>query len=250
MRKQAMTRSILLCFAVLIGIVGISGCSNYERRLQNSTYDYGSREKNDPKMRGGRAFGTVTGKPGQHDNSWFEYSNLLSTEVSNINGVAACFVMLTDKNAYVALSLDGTALGTKNSGGRDSREQDNTGTTRGVYNINNGSPYWNNEQVVGPYNSSFTVNDHNQLSEELKQTVAVQIRKLAPHVQEVHISANQEFINEILQYAKEAWAGHSLTPWVQSFNVLVKHQFAGGDELPVPIKTLKQRANQHRGASQ
>lgn len=243
MRKKAVTRLLIIGLAVLACTAAVSGC-NYERRLHNSTYDYGSRLKNDPKMRGGQAYGALTGNPRQHDNAWFEYSSMLSDKVASINGVAASFVMLTDKNAYVALSLDGTALGTKNSGGRDAREQDNTGSTRGVYNINNGSPYWNNERVVGPYNSSFTVNDHNQLSKELKQTVAGQIRRLAPHVQEVHISANQQFVNETLQYAKEAWAGRPLAPWVRSFNVLVKHQFAGGDELPVPISTQKQRASQ------
>ncbi|MBW7476895.1 hypothetical protein K0T92_19440 [Paenibacillus oenotherae] len=221
-------------------MASISGC-NYERRVKDSTFDYGTRQKNDPKMHGARMYGTITGHPGQHDNAWLEYSSLLSTEVSNINGVAAGLVMITDKNAYAAISLDWTGVGTKKSGGRSSREQDNSGSTKGVYNINNGSPHWNNERMVGPYNSNFTVNDHNQISEELKQTIAVQIRKLAPAVQEVHISANQTFVNEILQYAKEAWSNHSLTPWTESFNVLVKHQFAGGDELPVPLNILKQK---------
>ncbi|MFB9325666.1 hypothetical protein ACFFSY_06985 [Paenibacillus aurantiacus] len=234
----------LIVLAVAFG-PGVSGCG-YKRYVQNSTYDYGTKQRNDPKMLGSRMYGTASVNPHQHDNNWVEYSSILSADVSNINGVAGAFVFLTDKNAYVGMTLDWTAAGTKKTGGAGSREQDNTGSNEGVYNVDNGSPYWNNQRVAGPYNSYFTVNDHNQISSELKQTIAVHIRRIAPTVQEVHISANQEFVNHLVQYAQEAWAGRPLAPWHDSFNQLVKHQFEGGNEVPAPINVQKL---QHAGSA-
>jgi hypothetical protein len=243
MIKQA--RILTLLTAVTLSLVVMSGC-NYERYVQNSTYDYGSKNKGDPKMLGSRMYGTVSGVAGQHDNAWFEYSSLISNDVSSINGVAGALVMLTDKNAYVGITTDWTATGTMKSGGRATREQDNSGSTQGVYNNDTGSPYWNNQRIATPYNSYFTINDHNQISSELKQTIAIHVRKLAPSVQEVHISANKEFNNHLIQYAQEAWAGHSLMPWLPSFNKLVKHQFVGGDDVPAPLNVQQGQAAAHK----
>ncbi|WP_240546501.1 hypothetical protein [Paenibacillus artemisiicola] len=237
MKKQARFMTLLAAAALCLAVIG--GC-NYQRYVQNSTYDYGSQNKGDPKMLGSRMYGSMSSMPGQHDNAWFEYSSLLSNDVSNINGVAGALVMLTDKNAYVGITTDWTATHTHRAGGK--REQDNTGSTEGVYNNDTGSPYWNNQRIATPYNSYFTVNDHNQLSGELKQTIAIHIRKLAPEVQEVHISANKEFNNHLVQYAQEAWAGRSLKPWLASFNQLVKHQFAGGNDVPAPLDVQQGRA--------
>ncbi len=147
--------------------------------------------------------------------------------------------MLTDKNAYVGIALDWTAVGTKKTGGRDAREQNNTGTNEGTYNYDNGSPYYNNQKLITPYNSYFSVNDTNQLSGKLKQTIAVKVRKLVPRVQEVHISANKEFVNEMVDYAKESWAGHPLTPLTGEFNTFVKYQFADGKLMPQSVHELK-----------
>ncbi|MGO4548269.1 hypothetical protein AB4Z29_26115 [Paenibacillus sp. 2TAB23] len=220
----------LLLSAVLL--TAATGC-NYEELAQHSDTDYGSRQAGDPKMLSGRAYGPVSGNKHQHDNSFFEYSSVISRKVTDLNGIASAIVMLTDKNAYVGLMLDWTAVGTRNSGGRS--EQDNTGTNEGVYNHDTGSPSGNSRALVSPYNSYFSVNDINNLSAELKQTVALRVRELAPAVQEVHISANMEFMNYFNEFAKEAWGGRSLMPWIDQFNTVVKYHFAGGKEMPAPI---------------
>lgn len=221
---------ILLTVAALIG--SITGC-NYEQLVQQSDYDYGSRKPGDPKTIGAKAYGAITNNKHQHQNSFFEYSSMLSRKVTSLNGIASSIVMLTDKNAYVAILLDWTAVGTKTSGGTN--EQNNTGTNSGVYNADNGSPYSNPRVLVSPYNSMFTVNDHHNLSHELKQTVAKLIRENVPTVQEVHISANMEFVNYFNEFAKEAWGGRSLTPWIDPFNTVVQYHFDGGMLMPEPI---------------
>ncbi|XEC94103.1 hypothetical protein AB6A23_22640 [Paenibacillus tarimensis] len=231
------------CFGLMFALIVLSALSacNYERKVQDSDFDYGAQQKNDPKMIGSRLYGPLTGNPKQHDNKYFEYSSMLSREVSTINGVATALVMITDKNAYAGIALDWTAVGTKRAGGSEMREQNNTGTNEGVYNGRDGSPFYNNQKLLTPYNSYFTVNDHTMISAELKQTIARKIRQLCPRVEEVHISANREFVNEMTDYAREAWLGHSLTPWVNEFNTFVKYQFDGGKKMPISINELMGR---------
>lgn len=237
--------SLILLSSLLL--VAITACA-YEKRIQNSDSDYGSRNTDDPKMLGAKLYGSTTNNTYQHDNIFFEYSNTVSKKVTELNGVASAIVMLTDKNAYVGLALDWTAVGTKNTG--RTNEQDNSGTNEGVYNHDTGSPYWDNRQLVTPYNSYFTVNDHSELSDELKQTVAARVRELAPMTQEVHISANMDFVNQLNEYAKKSWMNHTLTPWIEEFNTLVKHQFAGGQVMPSQIIHYdKMRAKNKNGQS-
>ncbi|MDQ6421365.1 hypothetical protein RB620_18215 [Paenibacillus sp. LHD-117] len=213
-------------------IFALTACS-YKETAQHTDSDYGSRKSGDPKMYGVKSYGSTSSGATQHDNSFFEYSSMLSSKVSSLNGVANAIVMLTDKNAYVAILLDWTAAGTTSKGGTD--EQNNTGSNAGVFNADSGTPYSNTYALVTPYNSFFTVSDHMNLSHELKQTIANKIRENAPMVQEVHISANMEFNNYFVQFAQEAWAGRSLTPWVDTFNTVIQYQFDGGTERPAPI---------------
>lgn len=237
-RRHRCRRAALLALLSCLLCISITGC-NYTRRVQDSDYDYGSQQKGDPKMVGPRLYGSQTGRSNQHSNRYFEYSSMLSREVGAINGVATAIVMLTDKNAYAGIALDWTAVGTKRSGGAASREQDNTGTNEGVYNARDGTPYYNNQKLITPYNSYFSVNDLNELSGELKQTIAARIRQFVPKVEEVHISANQEFVNEMVDYAKIAWAGKPLEPWTGAFNTFVNYQFGNGKKLPISINELR-----------
>lgn len=244
------TRRWLRGCLLLILAVAVAGCSSYERKFQNSTYDYGSRRDGDPKALGSRMYGSAAGNPNQHDNERLEYSGLLSREVSRLDGINAAIVMLTDKNAYVGITIDWTGAGTINDGGDHRKDQNMGGMGDGVYDNDTGSPYWNNSQLATPYNSYYTVNDHHDLSTELKQTVAARVRGLAPRVQEVHISANMDFVNDMNEYAKEAWAGRPLQPWIEAFNTLVQYHFAGGKIMPQSLRMLKDRQTGTNGGTE
>jgi hypothetical protein len=227
----------------LIGVVFILGlltACNYKAYFQRSGHDYASRTAGDPKMIHVRSYGSMTADPKQHDNRYFEYSSAISNKVAALPGINTALVFLTDKNAYVAILTDWTATGTKARGGPKTREQDNTGTTEGVYNVSNGSPQWDNRQVATPYNSYFTHKDYVDLSSELRQVIGDRVRKSFPRAQEVHISANREFVNQSLEFAKVAWLKKSLTPLTGKFNALVKYTFGMGNEVPLPISDNNQ----------
>ncbi|MGU3471089.1 YhcN/YlaJ family sporulation lipoprotein [Paenibacillus sp. D51F] len=241
MRQPSRVLASALILSLLLG-----GCS-YKQHVQNSDQNYGTRQKNDPKMQGSRMYGTLGTDSTQHQNRFFEYSSQLSRDVTRLNGIGQAIVMLTDKNAYVGIVLDGTATHAVRSGSKVIREQNNGGWMEGVYNHQTGSDKWDNRQLVTPYNSYFSVNDHNELSSKLKQTIAVRVRKLAPAVQEVHITANRDLVNQFVEYSRESWAGNDLSPYVKPFNILVQKHFAGGNEMPVPLQIIKQKADKNGG---
>ncbi len=216
-------------------MLGLLTACNYVSHYQKSANDYASRASNDPKMMHVRSYGSLSADPKQHDNRYFEYSSALSNKVASIPGINTALVFLTDKNAYVAILTDWTATGTKARGGPRTREQDNTGTTEGVYNVSNGSPKWNNREVATPYNSYFSHKDYTDLSTELRQVIGDTVRTGFPRAQEVHISANREFVNQSLEFAKVAWLKKPLSPLTTDFNALVKYIFGQGNAVPLPL---------------
>jgi hypothetical protein len=227
----------------LIGValmLGLLTACNYKSYYQKSGNDYASRAANDPKMIHVRSYGSLSSNPKQHDNRYFEYSSALSNKVAALPGINTALVFLTDKIAYVGILTDWTATGTKARGGAKTHEQDNSGTTEGVYNVSNGSSKWDNRQVATPYNSYFTHKDYTDLSTELRQVIGDTVRNSFSRAQEVHISANREFVNQSLEFAKVAWLKKSLAPLTPEFNALVKYTFGGGNDVPLPISDKKQ----------
>lgn len=225
----------LCSFIGVVLLFGVLTACNYKSYFQKSGNDYASRSSNDPKMMQVRSFGSLSSDPKQHENRYFEYSSALSNKVAALPGINTALVFLTDKNAYVGILTDWTATGTEARGGPRTHEQDNSGTTEGVYNVSNGSPKWDNRQVATPYNSYFTHKDYGDLSTELRQVIGTTIRNSFPRAQEVHISSNREFVNQSLEFAKAAWLKKPLAPLTADFNTLVQYIFGQGNKVPLPL---------------
>lgn len=222
--------------AVSLLLIGCLAACNYgEYHRKSSGYDYGSRGRGDPRLLRARSFGSYSSDPRQHDNRYFEYSRVLSRRISALPGVSSAFVFVTDRNAYVGLMTDWSAAGTQARGGKSRMEQENTGTMEGVYNVDTGSPNWDNRHVATPYNSYFTHKDPVDISSKLRQTIGDEIRRLHPRVSEVHISGNREYLNQLVEFAKASWAGQSLGELTPEFNKLVSYMFGTGKEIPLPL---------------
>ncbi|MBD3922376.1 hypothetical protein H8B09_26725 [Paenibacillus sp. PR3] len=243
MRKWFSASAPSRIFALLLGIAVLSsGCSSYKYEPHGyKNNSYGTRNGTERPLVDDRArsYGTLSTSSGKdnHDNKYFEYSAKISKEVGKINGVSTALVMLTNQNAYVALVFNDTAIRTK-SGGRSKREQNLGGAKAGVYNHTTGSPYWDGRELATPYGHAMTVNDHTELPDALKYAVATKVRKFAPKVKDVHVSANRQFVNRFVAYAQKAWLNESLTPYVEDFNALVSNQFAGGNKMPASIEKI------------
>ena len=228
--------------AVLTILVGCLSACNYRGYHQKSSgSDYGSRSLSDPKVMQIRSHGSYTPDPRQHNNRYFEYSNAMSRQVSSLPGIASAMVFLTDRNAYVGIMTDWSATGTQ-SRGNALREQQNGGTTKGLYNVDTGSTSSDYRNFAASHNSYFTHKDVADLSSKLRQTIADEVRRGHPRVAEVHISANREYVNQLVEYAKEAWAGKPLTPLLPEFNRLVQYMFGLSPEVPLPLYELPRQS--------
>lgn len=166
--------------------------------------------------------------PVTHENKSLEFNQFLSNQVAALNGVNTAIVMLTDQNAYVAILIDNTAVGTK--GGE--RETNFSGSFRGLYN-----PHAPHTDAMDPsklnigVNNYETAKNHDQLSPRFKQHIAERIRFLEPRLMDVYISANRDFVNEMNSYARESWSGISLLPYLTRFNQSVTKVFGTAQVL-------------------
>lgn len=218
---------------VLVLICSLMAC-NYRGYFEKSSgYDYAGRSRSDPKMSEIRSYGAYNSDARQHDNRYFEYSPALSRQIAALPGIHTAMVFLTDRNAYVGITTNWSATGARARGGVGRTEQDNGGTMDGYYNRNGDS--WDTRNAAPLYNSYFTHKDISDISSKLRQTIGNEIRRAHPRVSEVHISANREYVNQLYEYAMEAWNGKPLAPLLASFNRLARYIFAQGDEIPLPL---------------
>ncbi len=237
---------------ILALLTGSLTACNYRDYFQKySGTDYGSRpgagQNADSDLMHTRTHGSAASDPMKHENKKLAYNGELSRQIASLPGVYSAFVFVTDRNAYVGIMTDWSATGTRARGGAD--EQNNTGTTEGVYNADNGSPQWDNRTIANLYNSYFTHKDVKDISSRLRHTIATQIHKADPKVKEVYISANREYVNQLAEYAKESWAGRPLTPLTADFNRLVQYIFAGGKEIPLPLYERRAGADNSPGGN-
>lgn len=216
-------RFLPLALSFMLAAAGFAGCSNPNGERRGPT-NYGS-QKDAPAETGERAYGSqLHGVRLFHENSRLTYSRELSDAVSNISGVNSAIVMLTDRNAYIAILVDSTATGTM--GGAARAETNNSGTSQGFYNAVTGGSDADPKQLATGFNSGYTTEHEENLSHPFKQTIAVTVRRLYPPVHDVFISANRDFINQMNAYAQEAWKGNKLDGYVKEFNAACNRIFA------------------------
>jgi hypothetical protein len=167
--------------------------------------------------------------PVHHDNQKMNYSQFLSNHIAAFDGVNTAIVMVTDHNAYVAILIDNTGIGTKGT----VRETNNQGTNKGLYNPHApDTDYMHPNSLNTGVNNYETARHHDLISHKLKQRIAEKIRYLQPQLMDVYISANRGFVNEMNNYAQESWKGNSLDPYLPKFNQLVTHVFGTEQVLP------------------
>ncbi|WP_284643647.1 YhcN/YlaJ family sporulation lipoprotein [Paenibacillus silviterrae] len=215
--------------------VGISGCFAYYD--YNSANNYGSRrdappENNSRAYQTQQQYATVS-----HKVTNLQLNQTLSDMVQGMSGVNSAIVMMGDNIAYVAITIDNTAFGTR-SGRADAvpghgSETNNYGLVRGLYNTyDQGNDYADPNQLIPGVQGADTVMHHEYLSHMFKQKIAEKIRMAQPSVQDVYISANRDYVNEFNAIAQEAWQGRPLEPYRERFVSLNERIFGTGVTIP------------------
>ncbi|TNJ65907.1 hypothetical protein FE784_13400 [Paenibacillus hemerocallicola] len=213
-------RTLYQSCAVLAAVVWISACS-YQKHFESSPSDYGSRTETHERT-GYRTYNTQL-RAADHNNGTLAFVQSTTDAVDDLKGIRSSFVMVTDKNVYVAVVPDNTATGLKGKG--TILFSDRTIASSGVDDHSDVSYVLPPGNIVMDKYSFDTIPNPQDLSSEFVHALSACVAQYHPGVQNVFVSANQQFINRLSEYAHEAWRGQSLQPYIQDFNALVKDHF-------------------------
>ncbi|MBH5318519.1 YhcN/YlaJ family sporulation lipoprotein [Paenibacillus sp. GSMTC-2017] len=156
---------------------------------------------------------------GSHKNYNIQMSGHIADKVRGIKTVKASYVMLTDYNAYVAVSL----VDTEPKGNPKMMSR----THIGLFGKEGAS--------TGKRMSSFATGQE-MLTDEIVAEVVKVVKETRPHVEHVYVSANPEFVGRMNAYMNDVNSGYPVQNYVMEFNGMVERLFP---VAPIDNKTIR-----------
>ncbi|QYR23107.1 YhcN/YlaJ family sporulation lipoprotein [Paenibacillus sp. sptzw28] len=164
---------------------------------------------------------------GSHANYRLEMDDDIADRVAELKEVNKAYVMLTEYNAYVAVSLN-QSRARAGAGGAGLQSQSATpapllGRTPQSYM----RPYMNgytgirNGNTGGSYMNAATAN----VSTDLQARIAGIVQRMSPQIQNVYVSANPDFVARMTSYMDDVRLGHPIQSFVAEFNAMVERIF-------------------------
>lgn len=135
-----------------------------------------------------------------HNNTRMRMSQKIADQIAAMPEVRSANVLLTDKNAYVAVVL--------NEGVAD--------TARGVRSMG--------DNVVNR-SKDFQAAKVGNVPDVIKSVIARKVQKMDSNVRNVFVSANPDFVDRLNGYAEEFRNGHPLRGLILEFNTAVERLF-------------------------
>ncbi|MGO4547080.1 YhcN/YlaJ family sporulation lipoprotein [Paenibacillus sp. 2TAB23] len=154
---------------------------------------------------------------GSHKNYRMEMSEKLAKEITDLGVVKASYVMLTEHNAYVAVSLD---------------EGEPNMESQMLSRTNNG--YRGKEGAEISRRMSSLSTGHAQLTDAMKDQIANKIQELNPSIEHVYVSANPDFVGRMTAYMNDVKLGHPIQGFIAEFNAMAERVFpkkSGEDQV-------------------
>ncbi|GGF89691.1 YhcN/YlaJ family sporulation lipoprotein [Paenibacillus aceti] len=272
--------SLSLSAALIAGMVSITGCGtttkNNNVRTQSLRQTEHRYDVNSVKP-GNRMFTRSAGHGTTQRIHSLKSSPILSNKISGLADVRTAHVLVSDRDAYVALTLhdnngvnrssgisakglgnplnstgisrtrgtgmNGITNGTR--GGTGAYGMNGTYGTNGLHGVNtnglNGTYGTYNTNMGGtrggtmnrsmsPFstntnNNTGTVRDH--VPQHVKDEITQKIKKTAPHIQNVYISSDPDFVTEAGGYTTQSRDGASLNGSISNFERIVERIFPG-----------------------
>jgi YhcN/YlaJ family sporulation lipoprotein len=192
MQRVERARALILSLAAFV--LAVAGCADVSRMgdlghkniRPNRFTDDRAQEMN-------RSFGRQMNNnnlvPDMHGNTRLELSQFLAEKIASMPEINTAYVMLTDNNAYVAVT----------ESAKSSRQAAGSG------------------------------NADDDLAVGLKEKVANQVRSLVPGVKNVFVSANPDFYGRMREIADEVGQGRPIQGFVEEFNTMVARIFPTPD---------------------
>ncbi|WP_337098999.1 YhcN/YlaJ family sporulation lipoprotein [Paenibacillus sp. YIM B09110] len=228
-----------LAASVLLGTM-LAGCSQYQGDVGNKNirpnsvrYDangniikdkrFANDQMNEMNRVNGRRLNS-NNVVGSHKVYRMEMSDKIAERLTAMDAVKSSYVMLTDSNAYVAVSLD---------------ESEPKGNSKLMSRSNYG--YIGKDGIKMSKKMSSLSTGENKLTDEIKDQIANEVKRLSPTVEHVYVSANPDFVGRMNGYMNDVKLGHPIQGFVAEFNAMVERIFPAksGDNSVLNLKGTK-----------
>lgn len=164
-------------------------------------------------------------RTGEHDNRDVEVSDEIAEQIADMSEVRSANVLVTNRNAYIAVVLDDDNNNTQNGTTRSGTNgQRNNGNNIGTNNANNTG-------TQGRNNNGMDMNMQGEdVSSQLKDQITDEVQRLKPNVRNVYISANPDFTDRVSGYMDEIDQGRPVRGLIDEFNTMVRRMFPDNNQ--------------------
>ncbi|WP_018752275.1 YhcN/YlaJ family sporulation lipoprotein [Paenibacillus sanguinis] len=254
-----------LSAALVAGVGGIAGCGNADNNMRtqslrnnhNRGYNINSMDSMDRNQR----MNTRNTGNGQERIQSLRYSQALSNKVAQLGSVQAAHVVVTDHDAYVGVTLHGNRQ--NNGNGMNTGRNEGTGMdmlgagSKGV-NMNRSRALNSTDRMPGVgmnghrdtsmYGTTGTEminrspNENgiglgmgdmglgmgvDNIGEDVREQITTAIKQTAPHIRNVYVSGNTDFVDQIGNYGMQSRAGRTLNHYINDFETMINRIFPG-----------------------
>ncbi|WP_410514190.1 YhcN/YlaJ family sporulation lipoprotein [Paenibacillus sp. BR2-3] len=261
MLRSTISRS--LSVALLLGMVGVTGCATNNDAAGNNNV----RTNNVQEAKSGRlnVNSVRDGRNGAHTINKLELSQDLADRIAAMKDVRSANVLLAGDSAYVAVTLDEAGSGTNDrsttnaapigagsgrggggiltgqggsitgTGGTMTDPARHRGASgrmgigrMGSDGMGSGGIGTGTDRGIGTRGTTAgnrMNGDTDSLSGDIKAKISAEIKRYAPQIDAVYVSANPDFVQRVNSYADQARGGHPLQGFVNEFRTMVERIF-------------------------
>lgn len=233
-RKWVMIAAIAALSTMLAGCTDRQGdLGNRNIRENNVRYDmsgnrimtkrFASDQNNEMNRENGRRLNS-NNIIGLHKNYRLEMSDEVADKLASMKEVDKAYVMLTDNNAYVAVSIsDGKKkVGPNKMSVNQIPSQPLGRTNQGYRHLSrNGS----NGSAAGVYDDNRMKGLDSKVTDDLKTRIASTVKQMVPQADNVYVSANPDFVDRMTAYMNDVRLGHPIQGFIVEFNAMVDRIF-------------------------
>ena len=196
-------------------IFSLSACYNRNGTNNGNPADMGT-NTNQTKQYGMNRTGGVNGREGTSDNillnpaSNVQISQEIADQIAAMDEVDTANVMVTDHNAYIAVTLHPGSAIARTGQDTNATGQPNLGTA--------------NTNPAGA----------RDVSQEIKDRIANKVRSTHPNIRNVYVSANPDFVERMNILAEEIRNGRPIEGLLNEFNNVIQRVFPGNSGHAAP----------------
>lgn len=257
-----------LSAALIAGMVGLTACGtrtdNNNVKTQSLRNHNGRNVDVNSLPQGNRLFSRSAGNGQSERITSLKYSPALSNKVAGLSDIQTAHVVVTDRDAYVAVTLHGTnnnpgtgsgisemstgrSTGIKNnrgmtnssgsygansetrgSGGNGGLARGLTGrsgTAGSLFDINRGDGGMGTGTFNGIENGTEAGRVTDNVTQQVKDQVTDVIKKTAPNIRNVYVSNDSDFVSRVVSYATESRGGSALQDMISDFQTMIDRVF-------------------------